>query len=123
MAAGQAPEQAIHTVVQAKGVPVLAHPAQLQGLDDLLVPLKAAGLEGMEVHYAQYDAAVIEELAAVAERHHLLSCGGSDYHAAGNPGEPEPGSVGPPIETVTRLRTLLRRGSPLGSSAQAGEPQ
>ena len=102
----QRPEEAVRLVLQAKGIPVLAHPAQLEGLDEVLLMLKAAGLVGMEVHYAEYDAEVIKGLAAAAERHGLLPCGGSDYHANGTPGESLPGDLGPPMEVAERLMAL-----------------
>jgi len=38
----------------------------------------------------------------------LIPCGGTDYHASGNPGEPEPGSVGPPMETIEALKSLKK---------------
>jgi predicted metal-dependent phosphoesterase TrpH len=85
---------------------VLAHPAQIPELDTTLDELKTAGLAGMEVFYAQYSNERIQELAVTARRHGLLACGGSDYHALGNTGEPLPGTMGPPAETVERLRAL-----------------
>jgi hypothetical protein len=47
-------------------------------------------------------------LKGLADDFDLVPCGGSDYHASGNPGEPEPGSVGPPASTVERLAGLKR---------------
>ena len=109
----QSPVDAVQLVVQAHGVPVLAHPAQIDGLDDILITLKQSGLEGMEVHYAEYDAKVIQELEAAAQRHNLLPCGGTDYHANGTPGEAVPGDLGPPLEVAERLMSLASlRGSP-----------
>ena len=102
----QTPEQAVQLVVQVGGVPVLAHPAQIDGLDQLLESLKAAGLKGMEVHYAEYDEDTIARLKEVAQRHNLLTCGGSDYHALGTPGEHMPGELGPPMEVADQLRVL-----------------
>ena len=102
----QTPEEAVQLVVRVGGIPVLAHPAQIEGLDQTLESLKAAGLQGMEVHYAEYDESTIARLAEVAQRHNLLPCGGSDYHALGTPGEHLPGELGPPMEVADRLRVL-----------------
>ena len=88
------------------GIPVLAHPAQIEGLDDVLITLKQSGLEGMEVYYAEYDTDMIRYLESAAQKHGLLPCGGTDYHANGNPGEPIPGDFGPPPEVVERLFSL-----------------
>ena len=46
----------------------------------------------------------IARLTTLAEKHFLVPCGGSDYHAAGNPIEPEPGELGPPMQTVALLK-------------------
>ena len=90
------------------GVPVLAHPSYLNDMEATIVELKAAGLLGMEVFYAQYSADVIQELAVLAVKYDLIPCGGSDYHGLGNTGEPLPGTMGPPPETVERLEEAAR---------------
>ena len=102
----QAPEEAIQMILQVGGVPVLAHPMHIDGLDAMLDRLKAAGLQGMEVYYAEYDQPTISGLAQIARRYGLLPCGGSDYHAFGTPGEHLPGEVGPPIWVVDKLSGL-----------------
>ena len=103
------PVEAVETITSWGGVAVLAHPAQLLDLDDNLEELKAAGLVGMEVYYAQYSEERIQELADTAARHGLLPCGGSDYHALDNPGERLPGTMGPPLEVVERLEKLAAK--------------
>ena len=103
------PVEAVETITSWGGVAVLAHPAQLLDLDDNLEELKAAGLVGMEVYYAQYSEERIQELADTAARHGLLPCGGSDYHALDNPGERLPGTMGPPLEVVERLKKLAAK--------------
>ena len=88
---------------------MLAHPAQLADLDDKVAELKAAGLKGMEVHYAMYSTETVSYLASVAQRHGMIPCGGSDYHFLGNTGELLPGTLGPPMETVERLEEAARQ--------------
>ena len=105
------PQEAIHLITDWGGVAVLAHPADIPDLDDTVQELKSAGLVGMEVFYAQYAEERIQELADVATRHGLLPCGGSDYHALGNPGEPLPGTMGPPLEVAERLGQLASKGA------------
>jgi predicted metal-dependent phosphoesterase TrpH len=97
------PEEGVRMLADVGGVAVLAHPAGLADLDDKVTELKAAGLVGMEVHYAMYTPETIERLLDVAQRHDLIPCGGSDYHGLGNTGELLPGLLGPPMETVERL--------------------
>ena len=104
------PGDAIRLIKQWGGVAVLAHPAEIPDLDDVLVDLKAEGLAGMEVFYARYSEDKIQELAETADRHGLLRCGGSDYHGLGAPGEPLPGTMGPPLEIVERLESHAEGG-------------
>jgi len=107
------PVQAINLLTDNGALPVLAHPLASEsksgrkGIDnlDVLIPeLCKAGLVGVEVYYADYTQKQIARLATLAEKHFLVPCGGSDYHAAGNPIEPEPGEVGPPMQTVAMLK-------------------
>ena len=99
-------QEAITLIKGWGGAAVLAHPAEIPDLDKTLKELKGAGLAGMEVFYARYSQERIQELADVALRHGLLPCGGSDYHALDDPGEPLPGTMGPPLEVVERLEKL-----------------
>lgn len=103
------PVQAVELIRDWGGAAVIAHPGWMSDLDPTLEELKRAGLVGMEVYYAQYSPEQIGELAAVAANHGLLACGGSDYHGLGNKGEPLPGNMGPPLDTVDRLRELATR--------------
>ena len=103
------PEEGVEMLGKIGGVAVLAHPAQLADLDEKAAHLKAAGLVGMEVYYAQYSPETIDRLARVAENHGLIPCGGSDYHGLGNTGELLPGTMGPPMETVERLEEASRK--------------
>ena len=107
------PEEAIGILRQNGGVPVMAHPTysavksargDVQALEVTLSQLKEYGLEGVEVFYGDYAPEQVDYLRGVAESLDLIPCGGSDYHCSGNPGEPEPGTVGPPMDTVERLR-------------------
>ncbi|MBI4310993.1 MAG: PHP domain-containing protein [Chloroflexi bacterium] len=102
------PQEAVRLVREAGGVAAIAHPASLFGLVNVLAQLKQAGMQGMEVHYAEYDGPTRTRLAGAARRHGLLPCGGSDYHAFGTPGERLPGDLGPPMQTAVRLRELAK---------------
>ena len=102
------PEEGVEMLAKVGGPAVLAHPANLEDLDTKLAQLKEAGLVGMEVHYSMYSQETIQRLLAVAQRHDLIPCGGSDYHGLGNTGELEPGLLGPPVESVERLADVAR---------------
>lgn len=107
------PAEAIRILLDNGAVPVMAHPTYsasksdrdaVASLRNILTELKGAGLVGMEVYYGDYSPQQVSYLAELADELGLVPCGGSDYHASGNPGEPEPGSAGPPMETVEALK-------------------
>ena len=112
------PLDAVKLLNDVGGVAVFAHPwferrgnepEPEQSLIATVEELKAAGLHGMEVHYAMYDEATVDWLADVARAYDLIPCGGSDYHHSGNSREPLPGVNGPPMETVERLEEAARQ--------------
>ena len=107
------PAEAVRMVVSNGAVPVMAHPTfSVPRMDDegvaelrrILVELRGEGLAGMEVYYGVYESDVVALLKSMADELGLIPCGGSDYHASGNPGEARPGDVGPPVSSVEALR-------------------
>jgi len=109
------PVDAISMLLDNGALPVIAHPTYsvaksdrgaVSDLRDILNDLKKAGLVGMEVFYSDYTPEQVKYLESLSIELELIPCGGSDYHASGNPDEPEPGSVGPPMETFDRLMEL-----------------
>lgn len=72
------PDQAIRLIIQAGGVPVLAHPRDVLGHLPVLVD---AGLAGLEAWYAGYELDLQKQLDGVAQRYGLISTGGSDFHS------------------------------------------
>ena len=108
------PEDAIRMLRKNGAAPVMAHPTysqikssrgEVQQLDETARQMKQYGIVGIEVFYGDYTPDQVAHLKSIADELDLIPCGGSDYHCSGNPGEPEPGSVGPPMETVARLET------------------
>ena len=98
------PQDAVRLIRSARGVQVLAHPAYITGLEDELLPaLMAAGLQGLECYYGQYDAETVERLLRLADAHGLLATGGSDYHGPNMHPTPLGGRYVPPV-CVERLR-------------------
>jgi predicted metal-dependent phosphoesterase TrpH len=113
------PADAVRILVGAGALPVMAHPTysvsksdrdEVASIRQTLVGLKEAGLVGMEVYYSDYTPEQVRWLAGLADELGLVPCGGSDYHASGNPDEPEPGSVGPPMSTIDALTALRSSG-------------
>ena len=82
--------KAIKIILNAGGVPVLAHPGLLDyktenQLDELIGKLKKAGIQGVEVYYSGHTPDQTRLYAALAQRHDLLMTGGSDFHGAIQP--------------------------------------
>ncbi|KGM14017.1 PHP domain-containing protein [Cellulomonas bogoriensis] len=80
---------AVRLVLEAGGVPVLAHPsARARGHvvpDPVITHLTEVGLVGLEVHHRDHTPADRDRLTALAARHGLLVTGSSDYHGTGKP--------------------------------------
>lgn len=75
------PEDAVRLIKSARGVPVLAHPANIGDLESRLLPsLVMVGLQGLECYYGEYDEATVARLQKLADMYHLVPTGGSDYH-------------------------------------------
>ena len=97
------PTEGVEMLRRVGGVPVLAHPAYMNELEPNIVALKEAGLMGMEVYYAKFDADTVRRLKTLAEKYDLIPCGGSDFHGLGNADDAVLGSAGPPASTVDQL--------------------
>ncbi|MDP3769091.1 MAG: PHP domain-containing protein, partial [Dehalococcoidia bacterium] len=111
------PVEAVAAIVRLGGVPCLAHPAELEDLDEVLAALKDAGLAAMEVYYKDYDAETVERLRATARRFGLIPLGGSDYHGIFGAEEPLPGQMRSPLpdESIAAILRLGREGAGRGT--------
>ena len=101
-----APIEAIQLIRSAKGLPVMAHPITLPGLDELrkwLPELVEAGLVGLETYYGPYTEQEVLQLRALADEYHLIPTGGTDFHGPGIHPTPLGGRF-VPFEAVERLK-------------------
>lgn len=78
------PERAISLILNAGGIPVLAHPLLYKlppaELEALLKRLKEAGLAGLEVYYSSNTGFDEQICYSLANRFGLLMTGGTDFH-------------------------------------------
>jgi 3',5'-nucleoside bisphosphate phosphatase len=108
------PEDAVRLIASANGLPVIAHPADLPGIDELrdwLPGLCEAGMVGLETYYGPYTTEQEQVLRALTDEYHLIPTGGTDFHGPGI--HPTPlGGRPVPYEAVERLRAeaAKRRG-------------
>lgn len=84
------PKQAVELILEAGGVPILAHPPLYhmgnERLDRLVGSLKDAGLMGIEAIYSTYSNQDERDMRRLAEKYELLLSGGSDFHGDNKPG-------------------------------------
>ena len=83
------PVQAVELVLNAGGIPILAHPVIYglgkTALDILVSQLKAVGLIGIEAVYSTYTPSDERDIKALALKHDLAISGGSDFHGKAKP--------------------------------------
>ena len=106
---GLTPVEAVELVVRARGLPALAHPANIEGIKSLIPQLKQAGLVGLESYYNGYAEKTISRLNGLAQAQGLIPCGGSDYHGPNAGPGSEIGSVDVPEESAAQLIALAEQ--------------
>lgn len=78
-------EETIKAILNAGGIPVLAHPLLLDIkendiLEDLIAVLTDMGLRGIEVYYPEHTKDLTAYYSRLARRYNLLITGGTDFH-------------------------------------------
>lgn len=84
------PEQAMEWILEAEGVPVLAHPFTLyikksKDLEIIMTKWKGFGLKGIEVYYPEHTPSQEQMYQNLAQRLELVITGGSDFHGLNKP--------------------------------------
>jgi len=103
------PVGAVELILRANGLPVLAHPFTINDPEMMIIELKAAGLVGIEAYYNSYTTDEISRLVSLADRHNLITTGGSDYHGLDDSNETMIGGVDVPMESAERLIALAEQ--------------
>ena len=111
------PVEAIGLILDAGGMPVLAHPIYIGpaaetgeqfDLRGYLPELVRAGLAGIEAYYPNYTPEVSRDLLAIAQEFGLIPTGGSDFHGP-TVNQVVLGEVDVPWSTVERMREWRTR--------------
>ena len=86
---GYSKEECIEMILEAGGIPVLAHPVSLklseEELRKELIYLKEIGLMGIETRHIHHKPEDTEMLERLADELDLLKTGGTDYHGENKP--------------------------------------
>ncbi|MFP4476334.1 MAG: PHP domain-containing protein [Desulfatibacillaceae bacterium] len=82
-------EEALSVILEAGGLPVLAHPFSLKmegdRLDSFVSGLADLGLRGIEVYYPEHSEKQVAAYLALVEKYGLLATGGTDFHGSRKP--------------------------------------
>jgi predicted metal-dependent phosphoesterase TrpH len=99
-------EAVIEAIHAAGGLASLAHPGKTS-IDARIPALCAAGLDAIEAHHSDHDAALVAHYAHMAQSAGVLLTGGSDFH--GDPQQSRsPGSRALPEEDWLRFKAASR---------------
>lgn len=75
------PHEAIEIIYDAGGIPVFAHPFDVDDAENLIKEFMHYGLRGVEAYHRKHSPAMVEYYSSIAERNGLIITGGSDFHA------------------------------------------
>lgn len=101
------PGEAIRLILEAGGIPVLAHPAKTNR-DDLLEMLVECGLMGIETYCHGQSNSSYHKYRDFARKHNLICSGGADFHVKRSDGRNSPGSLKVPYKVLEMLRDAKR---------------
>ncbi len=102
------PQSIIKLIRLIGGVPVLAHPGLVHD-DNLVEEVIACGIGGMEVYHPIHLPEAVSRYLTMAQQHHLLVTGGSDYHAIPGRFPEQLGIYTVPYDLVEQLRPTISR--------------
>lgn len=110
------PEEAICSILDSGGIPVLAHPSYGDGdqlflgeeMDERLRHLMFFGLKGVEAFYSGFTPRLCGEMLSFADRYDLYITAGSDYHGTNKMVLLGDTGLGKPEEWPKGLRRFLR---------------
>ncbi len=75
------PFDAVEVIYDAGGIPVFAHPYDVDIAEQLMKEMMNFGLRGIEAYHRKHSPAIIEYFSTLAEKYGLIITGGSDFHA------------------------------------------
>ncbi len=74
------PHEAVEAIYESGGIPVIAHPGDMIGIENLTEDLMNYGLRGLEAYHRSHSPALIEFHSTLAEHYGLIVTGGTDFH-------------------------------------------
>ena len=93
----------------ARGVAVMAHPAQYDNMELLEELAKAGKIDGVEVNHYSANENYRSELRSIGEKYELIQTGGSDFHGLYNAVPTHLGSESTTKENLDRIIKLSNK--------------
>jgi predicted metal-dependent phosphoesterase TrpH len=107
------PSKALEMIIQAKGVPVHAHPGLMgkspQETENIIVGLIKNGLKGIEAYHSSHDEQMTKLLLHIAKKHNLLISGGSDFHGKNKDHRIDMGCVRVEYKLLERIKNCSEK--------------
>ena len=97
--------KAIEAIIKDGGIPVLAHPGQLNSYE-IIPKLVATGLKGIELNHSSHKEEDLILIHKLAVKYNLFETGGSDFHGEYGKGE-EIGNYLCPEESINIIEEKL----------------
>jgi predicted metal-dependent phosphoesterase TrpH len=104
------PQAAIELILEAGGVPVLAHPGRTNQ-DAAIEAMVESGLKGIETYCHSHSPAGFRKYKEIAKRYGLFCSGGADFHAKREDDRGAPGSLRVPMDVLDRIQETKVKGS------------
>ena len=101
------PKEAINMIRRVKGIPIFAHPGNMQH-DEVIPELINYGLMGIEVFHIDHNSTAANHYKQLAHKYGLLLSGGSDCHGAGK-GYPLMGRVEVPYSFLETMKAAKKK--------------
>jgi len=99
-------EEAIQTIVEANGLPILAHPMISFNNIKMIEELLEKGIIGIEVWHTKHTSSDVNMLYSFAKKRKLIITGGSDCHGYVNGNSPIIGSLKIPYKIYIMLHSI-----------------
>lgn len=96
------PGEAIALILEAGGIPVLAHPGRTNQ-DAAIAYMVDHGLRGIETYCHSHNPAAFRRYKDMAKRYGLFSSGGADFHVRREDDRGAPGSLRIPYEVFNKI--------------------
>lgn len=100
--------QVIKTVKKAGGAVIVAHPGQMYSIEEL-DQLVAEGVDGIEVIHPGHNYELQKKMEEYAEKHNLLTTGGSDFHGINQDYQKYFGVITISTEKVNRMIRMTKQ--------------